>query len=286
MCAFGRSPFLFEPLPPIDPMCVGELVWDSFAASKFAPGVARLAQRGEILEPHQSTVRGKSFIDPQKFVEGLQFHQTLNMVGVERFRPDIRSITTGLEQLFHVPCIANLYVSYAGSTGGYGPHRDQHDVIVVHLCGSKVWRIYQPESLPIPIRKTTVDEEDLRAKFVEFTMGSGSCLYVPAGFVHDVSSREDCCAHLTFGVQCLRWYDLLCDIVIGSRDDVLFGRMPTAEEDAIAEFNTRIYTRLHEIFSEDAVSRMIEHYGFFASLLRRRERVTQAIVSPTSDVDR
>ena len=117
-------------------------------------------------------------------------------------------------------------------------------------------------------------------------MVSGSCLYVPAGFAHEVTSREDCCAHLTFGIQCLRWHDLLCDILMGSRDDVLFERMPTDEEDVIADFNARIYTRLHEIFSKDAVSRMIEHYEFFASLLKRRTRVTQAIVSPTSNVDR
>jgi len=284
--AFGRAPLLLKSIPTAKPAHIGAMIWDIFVATKFAPGAVRMAFRGEVLQPQQKNVRGKAFIDPQKLVESLQLGHTLNIMGIERFRTDIRAVTSGLEERFEVPCPANLYVSYEGSTGGYGPHRDQHDVIVVHLYGEKVWKLYPPAERYVPIRKLDVTREDLRVEPIEFTMKSGSCLYVPAGFTHDVVSSEGCCVHITFGVQCLRWHDMLSDILGEIRSDVFFERIPNSGDEIVGAFKTRIAPALALVFNDESVSRMAERYEYFGSLAKHKQRVIRSIMSPHTSSDR
>lgn len=284
--AFGRAAFVLDSIPVAEPSDVGAMVWDVFVATKFAPSAVRLAYRGEVLQPQQRAVRGKTYVDPQRLMEALQLQQTLNMMGIERFRTDIRAITSGLEERFEVPCPANLYVSYEGSTGGYGPHRDQHDVIVVQLYGEKIWKIYPPGTAGIPIRKTNVTRDELRREPFEAKMTSGSCLYVPAGFAHDVVSNEGCSVHLTFGIQCLRWHDLMTDILSEASTDMFFERLPIGAEAVVAAFRVRIAAELARAFSDDAVARMAERYQYFGSLARHKARVVRSIMAPSKNTDR
>jgi ribosomal protein L16 Arg81 hydroxylase len=284
--AHGRSMCVLDPIPPADPTDVGSLVWDVLVASKFAPNAVRMAYRGEIIHTTGRTVRGKTFIDPLQVVTGLRLRQTLNMMGIERFRTDVRAITTGLEAEFEVPCPANLYVSYDGSRGGYGPHRDQHDVIVVHLYGTKVWKIYPPPSDFVPIRKDDPTREQLSGAPHVITMTPGSCVYIPAGFVHDVTSAEGCCVHVTFGVQCMRWLDVLTDLISEANIDELFERVPRDEGMRAQLFEERIEPAVYRLLSRGAISRMMERYRYFGALAKQSEAVIGAIAEPSDTRDR
>jgi ribosomal protein L16 Arg81 hydroxylase len=277
--AYAKLPFAFTSLDPIDPRATCAMIWDVLAATKFSAAGVRLAKRSELFEPEKRTIRGRSFIDPQALIEALQLGQTVNIIGVEKYRPDIRRITDGVEEAFGLPCSANLYISFEGSTGGYGPHRDPHDVVAVHLYGSKIWTVYIPDDPSISLRSTQSSKSEPNGKPWKHTMTSGSVLYVPAGFTHDVESLEGVCIHLTFGLKCLRWHDLLNDLVAELADDALFVRVPRDEEDAATKFECAIRPALMRAFSPLAVARMLDRYKHFSTLRAKKERITQALLS-------
>jgi hypothetical protein len=283
---FGKRIVSFDPVSVPEPSDVAEMIWDILVATKFAPNGIRLAYRGEILHPPQKVIRGKPYIDPRALVDGLRIDRTMNVNGIERYRSDIREITTGLEDRFSIPCPANLYVSYEGSSGGYGPHRDMHDVIVLHLAGRKRWQIYPPRSSNVPIRRGAVSNEELLEPPVGVTLTSGSVLYVPAGFPHDVTSDDGCCVHVTFGISVLRWYDVLEALLQASDDAVLYERVPESSDEAASAAAARLMPRLLSLFAEDAMDRVIERSKGYSKLARLGAGVRRSLMSRGTSTER
>jgi len=284
--AYGVKPYVFHSMPQLDPATIANMIWDILIATKFSPNGIRLAKRSELFEPSQRSIRGKSYVDPDGLIEALQLGQTVNINGVEKYRPDIRTITTGIEDVFGLPCSANLYISYEGSIGGYGPHRDPHDVVAVHLYGEKTWNVYAPDSETISLRSSELTKGDTKGKKTTYQMSSGTCLYVPAGYSHDVISQGGVCVHLTFGLKCLRWMDVLSDLLNEATDDALYERIPTDEDEILLQLNHKIESQLLRIFSHAAVSRFLERNEYYSSLRLKKDRVVKSILQARSNFDR
>jgi hypothetical protein len=284
--AVGRRTYLFDPMPAIDAERVGTLVWDLLAATKFNPTSLRLAAHGEIIQAPRRTVRGRSFADPRKLLEGLQDGETFNLNAVERLREDLRVISSALQQMFNVQVQANLYASYKGSTAGYKAHKDFHDVVVVQLSGIKRWTVYAPppQRSSLRIRKPT--ELELQQATQLFTLTSGSCLYVPAGFVHDAATLDGVSVHLTYGIGCIRWLDIIEDVLAAAGDDVLYDRIPGDDAELLAEFEERVFPVLRGVFSRTALLEAVEQALAFGELASSAQFVRRAIAAPRTSGER
>ena len=102
-----------------------------------------------------------------------------------------------------LPCGANLYVTPAHAQG-LAVHFDDHDVVVLQLAGSKVWRVFPAvcgACLPRLFTARTAPRCDGAAP-TEHTLTAGDVLYIPRGFPHAAATRDGPSTHLTLAIEC------------------------------------------------------------------------------------
>lgn len=79
----------------------------------------------------------------------------------------------------------NAYITPPGSRG-FAAHRDDHDVFVLQVSGSKSWLVY--------------DREDPDSVVIDDELRPGSSLYIPKGWPHEARTGDEASAHLTVGI--------------------------------------------------------------------------------------
>lgn len=134
----------------------------------------------------------------------------------------------GLEGELNFPLQANVYLTPAGGQGAKH-HYDTHDVFVLQIVGSKRWTMYgTPVELPLGSQDFDPKVHDRGAPSKEFELEPGDLAYIPRGVVHDARSSEQLSLHITVGVLCYRWADLLLEFVAEStlRDVALRRGLP------------------------------------------------------------
>lgn len=111
-----------------------------------------------------------------------------------------------LSQTFAAQIGANVYCSFKG-VRAFGTHFDNHDVLVVHTEGEKVWNLYQSRALnPIDPVADTVEtrlwfEKNRGPVIQEVTMRAGDVLYLPRGWYHDALAGDGGSLHVTFSIN-------------------------------------------------------------------------------------
>lgn len=109
---------------------------------------------------------------------------------------------------------ANLYLS-PGSHQGFKPHYDTHDVFVLQVSGSKLFRFYQSD-VELPFSEETFPSDYAINPAVQETvlLTAGDTLYIPRGVVHDAVAQERTSSlHITLGVYPLVVRDVLQEMV-------------------------------------------------------------------------
>lgn len=103
----------------------------------------------------------------------------------------------------------NAYFTPAESQG-FLPHADDHDVLILQLNGTKVWKVYNPIiRLPLEDHRPDVKTEELGRPLLTARLNAGDVLYVPRGFIHEGSTRASTSLHLTVGLHSYRWIDAM-----------------------------------------------------------------------------
>lgn len=109
---------------------------------------------------------------------------------------EVENLTDTLAYLLGAQSTANAYMSF-GSTSGFGPHNDDHDVLVFQIEGQKKWRFFKATGgVDKATIKTAPSIECLQAGS-ELVLAEGNMLYVPKGMWHDVVSMDQKSLHLT-----------------------------------------------------------------------------------------
>ena len=139
----------------------------------------------------------------------------------QRWGP-VAALCRGLEEVFRCPVHANVYLTPRGAQG-FDAHFDTHEVLVLQLEGTKVWRLYGvPRPLPLVDERLQADRGQF-GPVREVTLEAGDLLYLPRGFVHEAFTAEEASLHLTVGVNVFRWSDLLGEALTAvTRDDRRF----------------------------------------------------------------
>ena len=93
---------------------------------------------------------------------------------------------------------ANLYVS-RGDAPGFGPHWDEHDVLVVQGQGAKRWEVFEP-TVADPLTPVVPPAIGSTPAWTG-TLEPGQALYVPRGWGHRVSGSAALSIHATLTLQ-------------------------------------------------------------------------------------
>lgn len=143
----------------------------------------------EYCSPHESSSGTVWRPDAERVSKALKAGATLMASGIDGVIPAVGALAESIESALPVRVQANLYCSSAGAAG-FPRHEDTHDVLVVHLFGSKRWSVGSPAAA------SRAGGPDLQ----HFLLRPGDLLYVPQGWSHEALAEAGPCLHLTLAL--------------------------------------------------------------------------------------
>ena len=134
---------------------------------------------------------------------------TLILNGMRYSWRPVEDLCRSFEDVFQHEVGANLYLTPAKSQG-FSAHFDTHEVFVLQLSGTKLWRIYHQEiEAPLVNQFHPLNLAELPPPAFELTLRPGDLLYMPRGRVHEALSTDSTSMHLSVGIHTTRWVDAL-----------------------------------------------------------------------------
>lgn len=132
---------------------------------------------------------------------------TVVLQALHRTLPPLTDFCQDLEKYFNFPVQTNIYLT-PGTSQGFRPHFDNHDVFVLQVFGSKKWKIYDSPVF-LPKRKFDRKKWEKTEPRIETELHQGDTLYIPRGFVHEASTTNSASMHITLGLLGYTWMDVL-----------------------------------------------------------------------------
>ncbi|MEW2485615.1 cupin domain-containing protein [Streptomyces sp. NPDC048411] len=185
--------------------------WDDLnriiATQRLEPPRLRLSADGETVPLHRYAVPTTnrravtwSRIQPAELHTQLKDGASLVLDAVEKIHPAVGAAAEGLERFLGTPVQANAYASWT-EREGFGLHWDDHDVVVVHLRGSKRWRLYGATRQAPTFRDVESPDQPEDDPVADIVLSAGDVLYLPRGWWHAVAADQGTeSLHLTFGM--------------------------------------------------------------------------------------
>jgi hypothetical protein len=152
---------------------------------------------------------------------------------VHNYDAEFAAFHRQLEDELQMAVAANVYLT-PPSEQTFAPHFDAHDAFVVHLHGTKRWRIHD-RAVPYPLSHHAgpVDPSKLCPPVAQLDLHPGDVLYIPRGTVHWATSSTEPSLHVTLGCYPLRHVDLLEILVQLAADAIPELRQAVRVEDSM-----------------------------------------------------
>lgn len=129
--------------------------------------------------------------------------------------PSLLGLVKALGRDFHADIGVNAYLTPKGART-FPIHTDEHDTLILHLEGEKVWRLHEFSLLHIriPQKKNFKFSKEWYGRtetplLAEICLKPGDVLYIPRGMPHYAVAKDSACLHLTFSISPLYWMDFL-----------------------------------------------------------------------------
>ena len=140
---------------------------------------------------------------------------TLIFNGIEKSVPKLVDFCRASMQVLGENVNINAYYSPQGGIVGLGSHFDIQEIFILHIAGSKTWRLHH-EVCQNPIKKVEFNKpsEERRPEtntFTDITMKPGDVLYLPRGQWHYPMPTDEHSLHLTitipstFKFRAMKW---------------------------------------------------------------------------------
>lgn len=172
---------------------------------RLEPPRLRLAKNGESVPPetflrYQALRRGGQTprLNSPGLINELRNGATLILDAIDEMCAPIADLTAALERELREGIQVNAYAGWKTSRG-FDVHWDDHDVIVLQIAGQKDWKIYGA-TREYPLYRDTQLGERPTDPLWEQTIGPGDFLYIPRGWWHVATPRNEPSLHLTFGI--------------------------------------------------------------------------------------
>lgn len=137
----------------------------------------------------------------------LQQGATLILNCAEEVSPTLRQLCAGLEKLFRVYVIVNLYLAFK-SDNGFGTHWDDQDTFILQVYGRKRWRVYEPTRAH-PLKEDKEQPAKPSALVWDGILEEGGLFHIPRGWWHVAYPVDEPSLHLTVTVNSLTGLDFL-----------------------------------------------------------------------------
>jgi JmjC domain len=179
------------------------------------PQLHIIQEGGETLPAHQYTrqVQGRrspqqifSYPDVGRVNRLLQDGATMVIDNVNDLHAPIKQMAFFFEQLFHARVLVNAWVACRP----FMPkaHWDGHDMFVLQVEGRKRWTLYAPPRSN-PVQNEWWTDGSLPEAAWSQVLQPGDLLYLPRGWMHEVTPINEPSLHLSVGIFNLTGIDLL-----------------------------------------------------------------------------
>jgi bifunctional lysine-specific demethylase and histidyl-hydroxylase NO66 len=187
----------------------------------------RMVRDGQTLSPSSYTSapsarsRAKDgAVSPSLVYERFEEGATIVLEGLHRYWEPLTDFCRDLEIALGHRLQVNAYITPPGSQG-FDVHRDEHDVFVLQVWGTKHWIVH--------------DRADEDSVLIDETISPGAALYIPQGFPHAATTGSATSAHLTVGILTHDSSDILKEIVKLAEDEPAFNeRLMVADDEALS----------------------------------------------------
>ncbi|WP_416914624.1 MAG: cupin domain-containing protein [Roseicyclus sp.] len=190
------------------------------------PEIAVTRAAGDITPADYAYESG--FVDPVRVNQLFADGATVILSGLHERLPRLAAFCRALESVFSARVQTNIYMTQAESQG-FRAHYDDHDVLVLQVAGTKEWRFYgTPVELPLTTQAFNPAEVEIGPETERFVLQPGDMLYVPRGLAHDAVATGEPSLHITTGLMCRTWADVLVEAVnvMAHRDPDLRRALP------------------------------------------------------------
>lgn len=185
---------------------------------------------GETVPPEERGLR-RSHWRSDNVYERLSKGATVRIGNLAHFLEPVHRLVSGFETFLNTDIAVNLYLT-PGNSQAFGSHFDNHDVFILQVEGSKIWKIFTPpQDLPVEVvykarpqwfERKLPFEWDLGPSRPcvepdrEILLSAGDLLYVPRGYVHQVFTSGTPSLHLTVAAPVLTWYEVVVHALAGT----------------------------------------------------------------------
>lgn len=124
---------------------------------------------------------------------------------IEQSIPELNEICLQLSKTLNKRVRCNAYITPAGAQG-LPAHYDLHDVFVVQVEGSKVWKTWSSFRKTVTVETLLSDEKENIPNWTKNTpkqnlrLLKNDSLYIPAGQPHECFATKEASFHLSFGI--------------------------------------------------------------------------------------
>ncbi len=157
-------------------------------------------------------LRPDGSVDPVKVFEGYAAGATVVINYLRAKSPSLLALCRAVERDIAHPVNLNCYMT-PRSAQGLEAHTDPHEVLVLQIEGKKFWKVYERQTVN-PFADQRHSPQPEARPVMEVELGPGDVLYLPSGYPHEcLTSRRSSSVHLTLGITCFRWLDLLTEVL-------------------------------------------------------------------------
>jgi hypothetical protein len=138
---------------------------------------------------------------------------TVALPALHRTWGPLAALCARLEEALDYLVHANAYIT-PGRAGGFTPHYDTHDILVLQIAGKKRWLIDEP-TIRLPHNSQTFNPQGFTPgpRLLEIELQAGDLLYLPRGYVHSTTTSECHSAHVTLGINVYTWADVAIQLM-------------------------------------------------------------------------
>lgn len=185
---------------------------------------------------HQATYEG--FADEGQIIAQLEHGGTLLLHRIDQWHAPTRELLASLAVELGRRIEAFFFVTPAGEQG-LPLHRDDADVIVVQITGSKRWYVHAgPESGDW--RPDKVPDGETPAELLQVTLHPGEVLYIPRGFAHRAAGSGGLSTHLSLTIREVITRDLLRSLQRALLEGLELAQRPVGDEALTATVSAAI----------------------------------------------